>query len=261
MAVRLTITELGDPGSVYIRNFLQDRIVIGRAQSSDVCLPDMAISTRHVEIRLKENDYVAVDVGSVNGSEVNGVKLVAHRPRVLGNGDNIQIAGFRLHIGLGVAAGPSEPRDASVLQAREILSKVRARSGDMDSSKTSKNAMDHDHPTERSLRAIFEAPEELTSSFAFAKQGAPNSDIKSSREGEDVDKQGSEEEREPSTEAEPPPPIGPADPLIGNVDQPPPPKAHSASRTEVEGNSDLGLIIIGAIIVIAAVVGLVCLFS
>ena len=43
MAVRLTITELGDPGSEYVRSFLQDRILIGRTRSADVCLPDLAV--------------------------------------------------------------------------------------------------------------------------------------------------------------------------------------------------------------------------
>ena len=56
MAVQLTITEDQAPKRPFERTFLQDRIVIGRARSSDVCLPDMAVSTRHAEIRVSGND-------------------------------------------------------------------------------------------------------------------------------------------------------------------------------------------------------------
>ncbi len=346
MAVRLTITELGNPGSEYMRSFIQNRIVLGRARSSDVCLPDMAISTRHAEIRLQGNNYVVVDMGSLNGTEVNGTALVAHRPRILGNGDTIQIVGFRICFGLGVAVGTSEPRDASVRQAREILSHVLARSGGLDmapalvvvqgpgragrfelpppyavvvvgreseatisladrnvsrrhaeivieddgiivrdnKSKSGvvingekveearlepgieftlgKTTLALEHPTERSLGVIFEAPEEETSSFSLSENEVLTSKTKTNEEEDDGDKAVDDTERAPVEDKAPVlPPIGPADPLVSEAERPMARNTGHIPIPKTDDKSDFGLIMIGAIIVIAAVCGLIYLFG
>ena len=129
MAIQLTITEEGDPHSRYVRSFLQDRIVIGRARSSDVCLPDMAVSTRHAEIRVSGNDYVVMDLDSLNGTRLGDKALTAFRPKTLKNGDCISVANFSIEFRLGAGAGKEEPRDTSVRHAREMLANVLARAG------------------------------------------------------------------------------------------------------------------------------------
>ena len=129
MAVRLTIIEIGDPSSEYVRTLLQDRIVIGRSRSCDICLPDMAISTRHAEIRLKGTEYVLTDLESLNGSYVNDKPVQPFQSRKLHSGDIIRAAGFTIRVALGVAPGPDEPRDASVRHAREMLSRLSERAG------------------------------------------------------------------------------------------------------------------------------------
>ncbi len=344
MAARLSITEIGEPGSEYVRSFLQDRIVIGRARSADVCLPDMAVSTRHAEIRLRGNDYVAVDLGSLNGTEVSGTELVAHRPRALQNGDTIVISSFRITFGLGATSGPVEPRDASLRQARDMLSRVLARSGveepspvlvvvagpgkasrfelppppaklvigrgdeasisleDRDVSrrhaevvvepegvfirdlssrnglhvdgeqveasrleqgthfKLGKTTMALEHSAERSLSAIFEAPEEETSSFALDQQIESSPRAESTSEKENAARLSSRDDPEPTGESAPPP-IGPADPLIDAARAPLSRTTGHIPRPEIQDKSDWGLIVVGAIILVAAVVGLVYLFS
>jgi pSer/pThr/pTyr-binding forkhead associated (FHA) protein len=129
MAVRLTITNPADPGAELTRSFVQDRIVIGRARQCDVCLPDMTVSTRHAEIEVRGSDYVVTDQHSLNGTRVGDKRLVPLQPRVLGNDDLIEIAGFKLRFRLGVSPGPAEPRDETMRQAREMLAKVLASSG------------------------------------------------------------------------------------------------------------------------------------
>lgn len=129
MAIRITITDPTVPGFERVRGFVLDRVVIGRAHHCDICLPDMAVSTRHAEIRREGTDYAAVDLGSLNGTWIDGRKLVAHRPKKLKNGDEITVAGYGLRFRLGVAPGPAEPRDMSIRQAREMLAEILARSG------------------------------------------------------------------------------------------------------------------------------------
>lgn len=337
MAVRLVITDCGDPGSEYTRCFLQDRVVIGRGRSSDICLPDMAVSTRHAEIRLQGRNYAIVDMGSVNGTEVDGKKLVAHRQRVLNNDDTISIARFRIRFKLGVSQGPAESKDASFVQAREMLARILSRSGDrresnslvvvsgpskasrfelpkppaklvigrgreaeirLDDSDVSRRhaevivepegifvrdlgsrngvvvnqkkveavrlepgtlhftvgttVLALEHPLDSPLSSIFEAPEEETSSFVLC----PPETLR-----DDSEKEAAAQESDDGLETINAIPIGPSDPLIAADNQlrsrttgkvPLPPQEHG---------SDIGLIVVGAIIVIAAVLGLVYLFG
>ncbi|MCP4198385.1 MAG: FHA domain-containing protein [Proteobacteria bacterium] len=246
MAVRLSICELGDTDSEHLRSFLQDRILVGRARSCDICLPDMAVSTRHAEIRIAGNDYAVVDLGSVNGTQVNGKVLVAHRPRMLDSGDTIAIANFRVGFGIGATGGAPEPRDASLVQAKEMVAQILARSG-VDPGAGS---------ADQSLNAIFEAPEEDTSSFAL--------DLQDETWKEEGNSPGSDRQRSIGPESETANedaslPIGPVDPLLGGDGA----AKHSdeLQRPNVHGKGDVGLIIVGAVIVIAAVAGLVYLFS
>jgi pSer/pThr/pTyr-binding forkhead associated (FHA) protein len=337
MAIRLDIVDPGDPSATRSRSFVQDRVIIGRARTCDVCLPDMAVSTRHVEIRLDGNDYKAVDLGSLNGTFVAGQRLVPHRPRRLSNDDVIEAAGFELRFRLGVAPGPPASRDEAAVQAREILAGLLARTGevpkpsllviggpgsasryplpeppaslrigrandadirvdDRDVSRyhaevvrtatgiavrdiESRNGVivagervaeaellpgapftvgcttfALEHPADAALAAIQSAPEEETSSFAAARRSDGGSDAKNGR--------APAETAEASAVAPAPLPIGPVDPLAY-------PGQPGYQRTTREiprpepppGRGDLGLIIVGAIILVAAVVGLALLLT
>jgi pSer/pThr/pTyr-binding forkhead associated (FHA) protein len=67
------------------------RVVIGRSQGSDLCLPDPTVSHRHASIRQRGSDYLVMDEGSTNGTFVGPVKLSAGAPRVIVAGDTIRI--------------------------------------------------------------------------------------------------------------------------------------------------------------------------
>ena len=63
--------------------------VVGRTKECDVpILDDPSISRRHAEIRVTEGDYWIADLGSTNGTEVNGKRISRLR---LGNGDRITV--------------------------------------------------------------------------------------------------------------------------------------------------------------------------
>ncbi|QGK69851.1 FHA domain-containing protein [Allosaccharopolyspora coralli] len=75
--------------------FLLDREVTssGRHPDSDIFLDDVTVSRRHAEFRREGNDFVVVDVGSLNGTYVNREPVDTS---VLANGDEVQIGKFRL---------------------------------------------------------------------------------------------------------------------------------------------------------------------
>ena len=66
---------------------------IGLDPSCDVCLPDMLVSRRHAVLKLRDSECWLEDLGSRNGTYVNGEKL-SGKERLLKDGDRIAIAYF-----------------------------------------------------------------------------------------------------------------------------------------------------------------------
>jgi len=66
-------------------------VVIGRAQSADLRIEDRSASRHHAQITVKGDSIIVSDLGSQNGTFVNGDKLAAER--VLATGDQIVILG------------------------------------------------------------------------------------------------------------------------------------------------------------------------
>src|SRR5438046_2334723 len=66
----------------------QDRITIGRRADHDVCLPFPAVSADHAEIITVMADSFLHDLGSTNGTFVNGERVTKH---FLRNHDKIDI--------------------------------------------------------------------------------------------------------------------------------------------------------------------------
>ena len=69
----------------------QDRVVIGRGSDCDVVLPERQVSRYHAQIERENGGYLLRDLGSKNGTCVNG-QAVEDRPCPLKDGDEIQIA-------------------------------------------------------------------------------------------------------------------------------------------------------------------------
>jgi len=66
---------------------------IGRLPDRDVVLDDPLVSRRHCEIRRSGANYRLVDLGSANGTLVNGEPIDSHQ---LSNGDSLDIGGRRM---------------------------------------------------------------------------------------------------------------------------------------------------------------------
>ncbi|MST32841.1 DUF2662 domain-containing protein [Acidimicrobiaceae bacterium USS-CC1] len=70
-------------------------LVIGRLPECDVVLADGNVSRRHAEIRPHGDGWVLADLGSTNGTRLNGFRLTA--PRELRSGDEIAVGNSLLH--------------------------------------------------------------------------------------------------------------------------------------------------------------------
>jgi hypothetical protein len=69
------------------------RISIGRASGNDIQLDDAAVSKQHAVIEIVGKDHILIDMGSSNGTFVNGGRVSRH---MLRHGDVIEVRDFQL---------------------------------------------------------------------------------------------------------------------------------------------------------------------
>ncbi len=72
---------------------LQDSVTIGRATQDtawDIALQDRAVSRPHCRLSRKANGWTIMDLGSVNGTRLNGTNVTAE-PRPLKDGDVVSV--------------------------------------------------------------------------------------------------------------------------------------------------------------------------
>ena len=104
-AGRFTITsrmrEVGSGGEATLvlpsgeRVSLSDRIVtIGRLPDCTIALPDANVSRRHTEVHHRGNAFVIVDLGSTNGTKINGTRIDSER--TLSDGDIVSVGSTHL---------------------------------------------------------------------------------------------------------------------------------------------------------------------
>jgi pSer/pThr/pTyr-binding forkhead associated (FHA) protein len=70
-----------------------DPLVIGRLPECGVVLQDSNVSRRHAELRRAGEGVVLTDLGSTNGTRVNGVAI---REQILTSGDEVSVGSTRL---------------------------------------------------------------------------------------------------------------------------------------------------------------------
>ena len=67
---------------------------VGRLPDCSLSLNDTNVSRRHCEIRRAGNNFTLVDLGSTNGTKLNGTRIVA--PHTLADGDIVSVGGTHL---------------------------------------------------------------------------------------------------------------------------------------------------------------------
>jgi hypothetical protein len=72
----------------------RDRLMIGRAPGCDLVLTDPTVSRYHAELCRKGDDWLLVDLGSMNGTRLNGWLLV--EPVRVRTGDEVTFGQLRL---------------------------------------------------------------------------------------------------------------------------------------------------------------------
>jgi len=103
-AIYLHIREAEQPIEVHPTG----RMIFGRSDSSSTVKPDIdlsaynalekGVSRSHAALELNEDTLMLVDVGSSNGTYLNGQRLLPNQPRVLRDGDEVRLGKLVAHI-------------------------------------------------------------------------------------------------------------------------------------------------------------------
>jgi pSer/pThr/pTyr-binding forkhead associated (FHA) protein len=92
--------------------------VIGRRQESDLCIPLMVVSRRHCELNVEMGRLKIRDLGSRNGTYVNGQRVDQAE---VGPGDKIQIGPVTFAVQIDSKPAELSTLDSVILQPPEHL--------------------------------------------------------------------------------------------------------------------------------------------
>jgi hypothetical protein len=86
----------------------KERIIVGRSDSATNTNPDLdltpygalekGVSRQHAAIMKTEDTLTILDLGSSNGTHLNGQRLVPEQPRVLRDGDEVRFGKLVTHV-------------------------------------------------------------------------------------------------------------------------------------------------------------------
>ncbi len=120
----------------------RDSIIIGRGEESDIVLPERQVSRGHVRVGRDEQGYFVQDLGSKNGTHINGQQLAAEDKHYLQDGDEIQVAlcvrllfvgaEATLPLSLDVVAAPAPSPTPSSLRLDKAQRRVWVREREID---------------------------------------------------------------------------------------------------------------------------------
>ena len=111
----LRLASGGGPSEVFVLR--EDRVVLGRAHDCDLILPDVLLSRRHAEVVRGPGGWALRDLGSLNGTRLNGLRLQAEE--LLRDGDEIGMSDWVL-----VFHATEAPSDPALLAAGARLRDV-----------------------------------------------------------------------------------------------------------------------------------------
>lgn len=96
--------EVGDLGAAVVvpltpthKNLYEDQVLVGRSLSNDIRLVSPQVSKVHVRFDLDEGRWQITDLGSSNGTRLNGLKLEPKRGYFLRPGDEIALGDVSVH--------------------------------------------------------------------------------------------------------------------------------------------------------------------
>ena len=99
---------------------LEGSCVLGRSADASIQVPDPSISRRHAMIRQQSDGFYFFDLGSFNGSYLNGTRVTTHRK--LNHGDRIALGDQVFRFEQTGEAAPAEPVSLEASTLARVIS-------------------------------------------------------------------------------------------------------------------------------------------
>jgi pSer/pThr/pTyr-binding forkhead associated (FHA) protein len=109
----------GGPGAGQVFDLNKAILTIGRSSKCDVVINDASISRQHTQITQQESGWYAQDLGSRNGTAINGQRLSA--PQRLQDGDTLTVGTIPLHYFVASPAEEGAAAEALLAEAAPTL--------------------------------------------------------------------------------------------------------------------------------------------
>jgi adenylate cyclase len=114
-----TLEGIGHPHRIALGS--DGVVVVGRAADADAIVPDATVSRRHAELLVGDDGVGVTDLGSSNGTAVNGGRVAA---ATLKPGDVVQFGNVRYRLTTGgdvtPGAGAERPPDGTIVRRIEL---------------------------------------------------------------------------------------------------------------------------------------------
>ncbi len=128
-AVQHTMTVMMGPEMGHVHRMDSLIVTVGRDLSNDIVVQDPEISRFHMRLRRGKHGYTVEDMGSTNGTYVNGVMVT--QPRLLQSDDVVRLARqVRLQYTARLEDDARSPEDETMIV--EYIRDVRPKSGTME---------------------------------------------------------------------------------------------------------------------------------
>jgi pSer/pThr/pTyr-binding forkhead associated (FHA) protein len=92
VAGAITSAVVLEDGTRYVLD--TERVTIGRQSSCSIVIRDTNVSREHVQLRRRPSGWTLRDIGSTNGTKLNGVRVEGEQ--MLANGDVIMLGAIKV---------------------------------------------------------------------------------------------------------------------------------------------------------------------
>jgi hypothetical protein len=117
---RLVLLSEGLTGRSY--DLKTDKTTVGRVPDNAFEISEASVSSHHCEIMLRGNDVVVKDLGSTNGTFINGEKI---DEGVLKPGQILRVGMIEMRLESGDAPAPAPPPSAASMASKKMLEQTR----------------------------------------------------------------------------------------------------------------------------------------
>ncbi len=101
MTRSLLLTRIDGSSQTELGTISSGQVFVGREPDDGIAISSPAISRNHGVFLREKHHWFFKDLGSTNGSWLNGRKLESESPRIVKPGDSLQLADVTIHIGEG----------------------------------------------------------------------------------------------------------------------------------------------------------------